>query len=915
MNHQKSKRHTPAKSVILFAWITLTLVLSLVLAWDVLAQSENGSWLDPINLSRSSGASEPVSVADESGRTHVIWKDISGSYYYSREVAGEWSEPMAIDPPFGTRRYDPNLTETKATPLYTPILISDSKNGIHAVWIDGSKALSYSFVESNDFSEAEAWTTPQQITGPALDMAIAIDDDERIHVVYLRTAESSDLPAGLYYSQSEDGGLTWSGPDLLYESSYLRVLSSSDANVEIVAAGPDTIIVAWDNRPLERVFYVSSRDGGSSWEPVREVDRRLETDGAETAGPQDIRIGLRDSEIHLVWLAGHERSECILYYQLSRDLGQNWEPLRRIPDVFSGCPKPLQFLSTPDETLLFTVESEDELYVTGWDGIQWVDPIEQSRLSTIVNPETYRPIQNSCHESIVTNNSGSRREPLVLTIACEAGNRGDIWASTIEASQLIEQVMPSDPPEWQNVGEISQGGNLQSPILFSDGDGFLHAIWSQKNTSDQTQRRIRYGRWNGLGWSPAQTILGSPDGSDVAGVSALIDASGNLLVTWSGGLPGDIYFSRNTVARAISPEDWGQPVAIPVPRPAAASPDIAVNSTGTIMIAYALPLNENRGVYLTKSDDGGDVWQETNQVIDAAELDWEKVDSPKLVITPDDTLHMIWQRFSLPPTSKPISLHYARSEDGGENWSEPFTVSESPAIWTKLLAVDEQSIHVIWQTESNDLWHLLSIDKGTTWNQPQRIEGFLRTDGHVAATLDGANQPQLIQINNQLSDDEDQRFTNPELRHWTWSGQQWFIQDSTALDIQKAGDLDIAVTSKGRLGLILLAERENLIGEPPTIGLNFTSRNLDLPAIQATLLPTPFPTSLPEATPTVTPLPQPTATIEFPTNQDAGQQFPLPVDASNPLTGSLFGVLAAGILTVVVFFFGVRILRGDRRRR
>ena len=276
---------------------------------------------------------------------------------------------------------------------------------------------------------------------------------------------------------------------------------------------------------------------------------------------------------------------------------------------------------------------------------------------------------------------------------------------------------------------------------------------------------------------------------------------------------------------------------------------------------------------------------------------------------------MIWRRFSSPPSSIPISIHYARSEDAGKNWSEPITLSESPAIWTKLLTVDEQTIHIIWQTESNELWHLLSVDEGHTWNTPQRIEGFVRTDGHVAATLDGANQPQIIQINNLRSDDNEQHLASSELRHWTWSGQQWLAQDSPELDVLRTGDMDIAVTTSGKLGLVFLGEREGLIGEAPTFGLNFTNRNLELPAIRATPLPTLTPTSLPEATPTATPILQPTATIEFPTNQDGGQQLSFPGDASNPFTGSLFGVLAAGIVIVVVFFFGVRILRGDRRRR
>jgi hypothetical protein len=73
------------------------------------------------------------------------------------------------------------------------------------------------------------------------------------------------------------------------------------------------------------------------------------------------------------------------------------------------------------------------------------------------------------------------------------------------------------------------------------------------------------------------------------------------------------------------------------------------------------------------------------------------------------------------------------------------------------------------------------------------------------------------------------------------------------------------------------------------------------------------PTPLPELTFTPTPQPLPTPTISFPTDIDDGEGLPLSLDAGSPLTGPLLGILPAGLLVIIVFFIGVRFLRGDKR--
>jgi hypothetical protein len=57
--------------------------------------------------------------------------------------------------------------------------------------------------------------------------------------------------------------------------------------------------------------------------------------------------------------------------------------------------------------------------------------------------------------------------------------------------------------------------------------------------------------------------------------------------------------------RATNPREWSSPVTILMPRPAGSSPDIISSPDGTLYLAFAIPINELRGIYLSRSEDNG----------------------------------------------------------------------------------------------------------------------------------------------------------------------------------------------------------------------------------------------------------------------------------------------------------------------
>ena len=95
-------------------------------------------------------------------------------------------------------------------------------------------------------------------------------------------------------------------------------------------------------------------------------------------------------------------------------------------------------------------------------------------------------------------------------------------------------------------------------------------------------------------------------------------------------------------------------------------------------------------------------------------------------------------------------------------------------------------------------------------------------------------------------------------------------------------------------------------------GLSFSAQQLDIPHAVPTPLPQITPTATPILEATPTPEPTPTSRAVFSPDEDSGSQLPIPVDSSSPLSSFLLGIIPAGLVVLIVFFVGVRVLRRDR---
>jgi len=891
--------------------ITLLLVV-LGIGNAAVAQSRADQWTEPLNLSRSGGTTEPDSVVDTAGRTHLIWRDVIGTFFYSFEQAGQWSEPTAVELPFGTRFYEAELNENQPTPLYSPVLRAGGpEDFIHAIWTDDEEALYHSRVSSGGFSTFTDWGVRQRLAEAALAMDMTVDDEGGLHMVYIRPVDSDLFPAGVYYRASQDDGLSWTAPVLLSESSYFRSLSAEDTNLVVLVPKPDEVYVAWDHSPLERLYFTRSADGGLSWDEAIIIDQREEVDRLDALGPVDIRIAASADTIHLVWLAGHGSRECGIYTQLSTDGGLTWLPRRQILEGIPNCVEDIALLNDPNDSLYLLAETEESVYLSAWDSLSWRAPLEQSQLATLTDPETFRPVALGCLQAHFTKSEDS--SDTLSVIGCDKSGNGDIWLRSQGSASLSESIAPSFTPVWQPAEYILADQDLRSPLMLSDNDGQLHVFWSQGVMSDENAG-ISYSRWDGTNWSLPRIILRPSTDESISQFTIVFDGVDKILAAWNDEVPGAISFSQSRTSGAGSAADWSTPQQIPLERPAATSPALASDRDGVVYLAYTIPLNEDRGIYLTASADGGESWSEGQRVFDAVEAGWAMVDHPQIVVSPDGIIHLSWKRFSSPINPVSESVYYARSSDGGITWSEPVILVNNPTGWQQMSYDGERLLHFSWLAGDQSLWHRVSKDHGITWDQSQRVSVASDSIGPAAFAIDGAGRPHLVKVGAEASlESGDEVNDRGSLKHWIWIDNRWSPAESSPLENSDITGLSAAITTGGKLAVLFTVPT---INPESGVGQNsafFSSRALDIPAVTPTPIPTITSTPVPQPSFTPTPEPLPTPTIPFPTDIDDGEGLPLSIDSGNPLTGPLLGIIPAGLLVIIVFFIGARFLRGDRR--
>lgn len=887
-------------------------------ALPVQAQASVDGWSEPVNLSKSGQTILSFVVADSSDVMHAFWLDRLNGMIYSHSGPDGWSDPREVKFPISADL----LTLEEGPVLLMPQLVSGPDNWVYLFWQDGD-GLHFSANSTTSGRTLSDWAFEGVLARSSAAYDVVVDAEGVLHVAYVQPGDVGEREAGVYYIQSVNSGTNWSAPELLYSSSYYRNLAvpsdeplvdnSVDLSVTTID-GVNTVYAAFDNRPRKSVFVTRSLDGGDTWEEARQVDGPVP--GSALASPGQIHVDARGEQVLLTWEAQQSDTVCFTYSQNSDDGGATWNTSRRIYTPYSGCADQIDFLSgyTANSLLVITVNGLS--YLNAWNGESWTGFLLQSSLSSFIDPETQDNVAFTAADW--TPVGGDQ----LAVIGNDQGAGGDTWLTLRSLADVSNWF--SSEPGWKVSSDLETlSGAVADLQVIGESSETLHAFWVQAEIQEEDvfatatpSRMVYYASLKDGQWAEPVPILRAPQLEALSGASAQTDDIASLAVAsapddrlwavWKNSIGGEVYFSWARASAAQSVVEWSDASLIATIPIDASEFSMVVDRGGWIHIAYSVPLNEGRGLYLVQSRDQGKTWSNAVQVFDGQSANWDRVALPSLAAAPDGSLWLLFCHQSAGTNELASGLYAVHSTDRGATWSAVETVSSERVLWNKVLVHSDEVLHRLWiEAADNDqfqLFHQTSADGGKTWGRVTRVSTSAGSSGPTSAVIDRAGQIHLAQV----QEDSQGRLL---LRYWLWNGSIWGVQEdydlgSGRLDESKNA-IALGISPLGQLGVV--ASR-SLIGadayRPDTLLVGF-NRPVDLPEIVETELP-------PLATETSAPLAQASATPEITATIDLAN-----LQQGSPATGggTVGGLMVAVVASLAVIGGGVifSILRGRKR--
>ena len=868
----------------------------------VSAQSSDDPWGTPVNLSHSGVGKNPGIVIDSGGAVRVLWTDDLANFIYTKLDGDQWSTPELTDlnrlfqMPRPDEPVDPLQLANHTGP--NPLFIASPNERIFAFWIKPEGRVLVSNVDNENFNDYRSWGTGRLVAPGAASFAATVDASGGLHVAFLRPQGDHDNPPGIYYTHSTINGGTWTKPVLLYESPYFRRLARGEANLSIATAGTEDVLrvyVAWDNRPRKQVFMAQSADGGESWEQPKLVEGPEPDSGL--AGPFNIHVGAAQNSVVLVWQNGQPTDTCSQIYEFSRDGGTTWSNPQPLAEDLLECPQSMEFVaglaSSSEGPLYFLTDTKSQVLLTAWNKLQWSQPQVQSILSGFEEPEIYTPVTFGCRQASLFGEH-------LYVVGCDKGPGGDIW---LTSRDLGAKSSPLLPPVWSQLSPVTTDHlALQAVQLVTTDDGIVHGFFSE-----QQDTAIYYTKWDGEAWSRTTPVLKLPDGQ--AGSPAIAAARGNQLFLITPNKRGSLYYSRALASDAVLQASWSPPTRLAVPHDGKiGSVDVASDAAGTVYVAYSVPVNQERGIYLVMSKNQGTTWTEPLQLFDGATEGFDFIGAPSLLLSADRILHVMWKVQSIQGDGvpQPLSLFYTRSEDGLQIFSPAEPIVKEPVAWQEIVMDRKGNLHLLWQPQDSPttLWDQVSLDGGHTWQYP---EGLPQAGKLVTVTSDPAGRLHLVGV------------VPGTLGHWLWDGKGWQAEanlhwSSTTPQEGSVNLLAAAINKQGKM--IVVLDKPASEDDPAQKTLLYSIRALELPQKQTTTpeatTQTPLPPTVTPVSPTPQPLSTPTGTaVSAPTNSQSQTGGNTTNDPTIPFTVAL---LPVALLLFIVLGIVIRgSTRGEER--
>ncbi len=852
-------------------WFFIALVLSLSFGngMAVSAHKEavsaqplvSDNWSKPLNLSHSGAASLPHIVAGPNGVVQAFWLDqfdglttsIFASDPFKPGSAPAWSEPRSalifINP----------LEPIKVMPY----LVADSQGIVHAFWYGLENALMYSQLPIG----STVWSPPQTVADSVLAYDVAVPTTGPITLAYIRSLHNSLAQAGVYVKRKMVGGWEWGFPVAAYTSIYFRLLSQDQAHLSLADAGNGFLILSWDEPHMKQALYSHSKDGGLSWsnpEPVGNIEQHpAHTRIVAVPGGKVFRLWqTTNCDLFQQYLVKSEQTapvaapETITVTKTATStpvITETWTVPQPIFENSGVCPAKDRVLPlSGNENLIWVWDvGSAGLGISVWDASQSQWSIPQVLTFDFTDPETTTEVQLDNLDFTLV---GDKLEVVGADLAS-----GEVWVTEGKATALQLAYGQSSP--WSESASVAIGNQFaRNPAVAVDSKGLVHVIWSQSAKQVGTGAFLFYIRYNGQDKTLPANIIDAASDELVRQPMLFCDPQDFLHMVWSGGGAGEILYSRAPADRADASSEWLNPEFLSYIA-GSSWPQIARDSnSGRLFVVFVVPFNEQRGVYLVRSDNSGDTWTDPQRIFDGVASKWQMVNHPTMVITPDGVLHVAWVQSTMPDLSGPQAIFYSQSHDLGITWTTPINLSGGQSDWPRLI-VNNGNLHLLYADTEGRIYHRwVDLTKltpdGSSWTNAVGVPSWqdialpfgVYADGPDARESSPKGTIHLLGIEK----------TTGNLLYSTWNGELWNNPEILTTQGQIVDEGNFAVSSRPVGGVLSVTWFADLPGSKQTLFV----MNRKIPAVQVpqeaavTAVPTPTSSSSSDATPLP---PQPTA--------------------------------------------------------
>jgi hypothetical protein len=744
----------------------LVVLLSLYLfTTEANAQSLDDEWSPPVNLSNSGAASQSRIVSGQDGTLQVFWWDRFDGLMTSLNYPGEdgdlsWSEPLIV----------PISSDTVPNSLQ---FVVDTEDWVHAFWIERNQKEEVSLNYGMFPLGSTGWSGIDVLAESVGTFDVLLTKNGQVLVAYIQTQDYGSALAGVYVQKVAPDF----APQSVNTNRYYRLVTPGDGYLDLAEAfdkdNDSYLYLAWDAPQGERtLFSVAISDGGEWTQPLPV--------GRQDLLPKFPRLATLGNGVnYIIWQAGAQ-SGCTLYQQL-QDLLDLWaatydpqvgsllteSSVSKVYEASLDCPVSSRFFNLGDQLLWLRGEGSSSLSLSGWDSSLSAWSLSQSLGFHFEDPET--------GSLILLDDLNTALVGEQLAVIGVDQEYGDVWFTQVRFSTAELAFAP--PPVWSSPQRIGAASKISHLTTTMDQTGRAHVFWSQESEPANMSSSLQYAStivYSNM-WAVAQ-IIPATTGQSHLYPSLSYDAEEQRLhLTWSGGADNQVYYSRANLNEAVSPGGWSPPRMLSSAG-VTAWPQIDHDSAGNLYIAYSVPLNEGRGVYLLRSQDKGSSWSEPIQIFDAVADNWQMVDHPALVVSQAGVIHLAWVEASLPGMDGPRSIRYVRSKDGGQTWSKPAVVAGSGYDWPRL-ALSGDQIHLLFASAGMDgytlshRWAEETLER--SWSTAATISGWKGIAvpyGLVAWRAEGDGVWELHLAGASAKDGL--------LHHAVWNGQRWSAVDS-----------------------------------------------------------------------------------------------------------------------------------------